>query len=148
MSGRAGLEGIRPVLLLQDVLVLGGDAGGQPDVDVPLGIGGRVVPGIQRQDDLGWVADPVAQLRRVPQDVHVLPERRGRVHAEYHFTEACRRHVRRAGCQRRRVAACAVVRRAVALRAVQPRVGRWCPCSPAVRILSGAALRHRHKGRE
>lgn len=110
MAGRAGLEGVGAVLLLQDILVLCGDAGGEPDVDVPLRVCGGVVTWVQGQDDAGGVVEAVAEFRRVAREEHVLPERRCRVDAEDDFAEACDgRDVGRTCSQRWCVCACAVV---------------------------------------
>ena len=121
VPSRAGLEGIRAILLLQDILVLCGDARGEPDIDIPLRIATRVVPGVERQNHLARIiARVVAQLGGVAGQEHVLPEHGRRVHAEDHFAEARCGDVRCARGEGGRVRSGAVVGCAVALCAVQP----------------------------
>lgn len=147
----AGLKRKRAIHLLQHILVLSRDIGREPDVDVPLRIARRVIARIQREDDpSGVIAVVVAEFRRVAREKDVLAERRGRVDAEDDVAEALRSgNVGRPRGHGGRVGARAVVRgdAAVALRAVEARVGGWCRCAPWVWVLPRAPLRHGDEAR-
>lgn len=148
----SSLKRKRPIHLLQHILILGRDVGREPDIDIPLRIARRVVPRIKRQDHpRRVVAAVIAEFRRVTREKDVLAECRGRVDAEDDVAEAFRSSgdVGRARGHGGHVCPCTVVGgdAAVALRAVEARVGGRCRCAPWVWILAGAPLRHGDEAR-